>query len=79
MASGMFNSAVNTLTLPILFRKTKLKQYCKILGLKGTHAEGHTFESIAGPIAELRKKYPRGGAIVLCAALQSEYGIRVSK
>lgn len=60
-------------------RKTKLKKYAKIIGLKGTRAQGHTFETIAQPIAELRKKFPKAGVLVLRTLLLNDFGMRVSK
>ncbi len=49
--------------------KTKLKTYAKTLRLTSAHSQGHTFEMIAEPIAELREKFPKAGANVLCTYL----------
>jgi len=49
-------------SLSWIFRKTKLKTYVKALGLTSTCSQGHTFDSIAHPIAELRKKFSNAGA-----------------
>jgi hypothetical protein len=40
----------------------KLKGYVKELGLTSACSEGHSFETIAEPIAKLRDIYPTAGA-----------------
>jgi len=45
-----------------LSRLTKLKKYVKLLGLESALLQGHMFETIAGPIMELREKYPSASA-----------------
>jgi len=60
-------------------RKTRLKMYAKSLGLKSTHSQGHTFGTIAHPIAKLREKYPKAGAELLHVCLRSDFEIRVSR
>ena len=42
-------------------RMSKLKTYVKTLSLTSAHSQGHTFNTIAGPIAELREMYPNAG------------------
>jgi len=59
--------------------KTKLKTYAKTLRLTSAHSQGHTFETIAEPIAELREKFPKAGANVLRTYLWSDYDMRVSR
>jgi hypothetical protein len=63
----------------LVSRKTRLKMYAKSLGLKGTRSQGHTFGTIARPIAELRKKYPKAGAELLRIYLRNDFEIRVSR
>ena len=62
-----------------LSRVTKLKSYAKTLGLPSALSQGHTFDTIAGPIAELRKVYPDAGANALRTYLQNSYDMRVSR
>jgi len=61
------------------FRKTKLKMYVKNLGLSSTCSQGHTFETIARPIADLKKVYPDAGAEVLWIKLRNSFDIHVSR
>lgn len=51
----------------------------KALGLSSARSQGHTFETIAGPIAELRAMFPNAGAIELRTNLLNKYDMRVSK
>ena len=51
----------------------------KKLGLTSAHSQGHTFDTIAGPIAELRDMYPDAGGRELCTQLLIKYDMRVSK
>ena len=44
-----------------LSRSMKLKKYVKLLGLESALLQGHMFETITGPIMELREKYPSAG------------------
>ena len=60
-------------------RTSKLKTYVKTLGLTSTRSQGHTFETIAGPIAELREKYPSAGSNSLRIYLWNSYEMRVSR
>ena len=62
-----------------LSRSTKLKEYVKLLGLESALSQGHTFETIAGPIAELREKYPSAGAAAMRTYLRNSYDMRVSR
>lgn len=59
--------------------KTKLKAYAKTLHLTSARSQGHTFDTIAGPIAELREKFPNAGANTLRTYLWSDYDMRVSR
>jgi len=53
--------------------------YATSLGLKGTRSQGHTFASIARPIAQLKEKYPNAGAELLRIYLRNDFEIRVSR
>jgi len=46
-------------------KKTKLKMYMKTLHLTSGCSQGHTFNTIAEPITELREKFPNAGANIL--------------
>jgi hypothetical protein len=59
--------------------KMKLKTYAKALGLTSTRSQGHTFDTIAQPIAELREKFPIASANTLCTYLWSDYNMHVSR
>ena len=79
-------SGVCSLYLPPIFtlfnthlRLSKLKRYVKALGLTSARAQSHTFDTIAGPIAELRDMYPNAGAIELRTNLLNKFDMRVSK
>ena len=61
------------------FRKTRLKSYAKRLGLTSARSQGHTFDSIAEPIAELKKIFPNAGANLLRVYLRNDFDIRVSR
>ena len=50
----------------------------KQLGLTSTYSEAHSFETIAEPIAELRRMYPTAGARALRVYLRSHFDMRVS-
>lgn len=58
---------------------SKLKTYVKTLGLTSARSQGHTFDTIAGPIAELREMYPNAGGRELRTQLLVKFDIRVSK
>lgn len=60
-------------------RKTKLKAYAKTLGLQSARAQAHTFDTIAGPIAQMRKMYPNAGAETLRTLLRNSYDMYVSR
>ena len=53
--------------------------YAKALGLTSARSQGHTFDSIAHPIAQLRGKFPNAGAEQLQIHLRNKYDIRVSR
>jgi hypothetical protein len=61
------------------FRKTKLKVYVKALGLTSARSEGHSFETIAEPIAELREMYPRAGANALHLYMRNHFDMHVPR
>ena len=50
-----------------------------MLDLKSACSEGHTSDTIATPISQLRRQYPNAGAEVLCVYLQTDYDMRVSR
>ena len=50
----------------------------KELGLTSARSEGHSFESIAEPIAELREMYPTAGASALHVYMRSHFDMHVS-
>ena len=56
-----------------------MKAYAKTLGLQSARAQAHTFETIAEPIAQLRKMYPRAGAETLRTLLRNSYDMYVSR
>jgi len=58
---------------------SKLKTYVKTLGLTSACSQGHTFNTITGPIAELRDMYPGAGAAELHTNLLNKFEMRVSK
>jgi len=60
-------------------RKTKLKTYAKALGLPSARSQAHTFDTIAEPIAEIRKMFPRAGAEMLRTLLRNRYNMYVSR
>jgi len=60
-------------------RMSKLNVYVKTLGLTSARSQGHTFNTIAGPIAELRDMYPGAGAAELRTNLWNKFEMRVSK
>lgn len=62
-----------------MFRRTKLKDYVKELGLTSARLEGHSFESIAEPIAKLRKIYPTAGANSLHVYIQTHFSMHVPR
>lgn len=51
----------------------------KTLGLTNAWSEGHTFDTIADPIAELRVIFPNAGAGMLRVYLRNRYDMHVSK
>ena len=51
----------------------------KALGLTNAWSEGHTFDTIAGPIAELREIYPNAGAKMLRVYLKNQFNMHVSQ
>ena len=58
---------------------SKLKTYMKALGLTSTRSQGHTFDTIARPIAELREMYPNAGGREIRTQLLVKFNMRVSK
>jgi len=72
-------SALQRCLLPPVSRKTKLKAYAKTLGLQSARAQAHTFDTIAGPIAQMRKMYPNAGAETLRTLLRNSYDMYVSR
>jgi hypothetical protein len=50
-----------------------------VLGLRNAWSQEHTFDTIAGPIAELREKYPSAGANAMCTYLWNSYDMCVSR
>ena len=50
-----------------------------MLGLTSARAQGHTFDTIAGPVAELKKTYPNAGAESLRIHLKNSYDMLVSR
>ena len=74
-----FSFSARTFLLHGCFRKTRLKSYAKTLGLTSARSQGHTFDTISGPIAELRKMYPNAGANLLRVHLRNEFDMRVSR
>jgi len=58
---------------------SKLNVYMKTLGLTSACSQGHIFNTIAGPIAELRDMYPGAGAAELCTNLLNKFEMHVSK
>jgi len=67
------------LVLSWVYRMSKLKTYVKRLGLTSARSQGHTFDSIARPIAELREMYPNAGGRELHTHLLNKFEMRVSK
>ncbi|KAF8488655.1 hypothetical protein F5888DRAFT_1952455 [Russula emetica] len=59
--------------------RTKLKHYVKELGLTSARSEGHSFETIAEPIAELREMYPTAGANALHVYMRTHFDMHVSR
>jgi hypothetical protein len=53
--------------------------YTKMLGLKSTCSEGHTSDTIATPISQLRKRYPNAGAELLHTYLWTDYNMCISR
>ena len=51
----------------------------KNLGLKSARSQDYTFDTIAHPIAELRKKYRNMGAEQLRIQLRNTYEIHVPR
>jgi hypothetical protein len=49
------------------------------MGLKSCRQQRHNFETIAGPIADLRKRYPVAGILRLRDMLRTEKNMLVSK
>ncbi len=60
-------------------RKMKLKEYVKALGLQSSRSQHHTFATIAGPIAELRKMYLDIGIHSIRTHLWDSYNIYVPR
>jgi len=60
-------------------RMTKLKEYMKTLGLTSACSEGHTFDTIAGPMAKVREMFPGAGARELRTHLLIRFNMCVSK
>jgi hypothetical protein len=51
----------------------------KTLGLTNAWSEGHTFDTIADPIAELRVIFPNADASMLRVHLKNRYNMQVSR
>jgi len=51
----------------------------KELGLTSARSEGHSFETIAEPIAELRDMYPTAGASTMRVYMRTHFDMRVSR
>lgn len=51
----------------------------KALGLTSARSEGHSFETITEPIAELRGMYPTAGASALHVYLRTRFDMRVPR
>jgi hypothetical protein len=65
--------------LMLEFRKSRLKVYAKMLGLESARSQGHTRDTIATPISQLRIRYPNAGADLLRIYLRNDYNMRVSR
>jgi hypothetical protein len=48
-------------------------------GLKSSRAQAHTFETVAGPIQEIQKKFPTTGAETMRHHLRHNFKIRVPR
>ena len=51
----------------------------KALGLTNARSEGHTFETIAEPIAELREMFPTAGANALHVYMRTHFDMHVAR
>jgi len=51
----------------------------KTLGLTSARSEGHTFDTIAGPMAKVREMFPSAGARELRTHLLIRFDMRVSR
>ncbi len=51
----------------------------KELGLTSARSEGHSIETIAEPIAELREMYPTAGASALHVYMRTHFDMHVSR
>ena len=51
----------------------------KALGLTSARSEGHSIETIAEPIAELREMYPTAGANALHVYLRTHFDMHVPR
>lgn len=60
-------------------RKSTLKLWLKEWGLKSTKAQAHTFQTIAAPIAKLRKQFPTAGAATMRDHLRIRFNMRVPR
>ena len=58
---------------------SSLKRRRKEWGLLSTRQQKHTLESIAGPLAEIRKRYPNRGRESMKKALLIEYKMKVPR
>jgi len=58
---------------------TSYKAIRKRLGLLSTRQQGHTVESIRGPIEELRIMWPKAGARDMVGLLEQKYDIKVAR
>ena len=73
------NAFISHFDVSYNFRKTKLKRYVKELGLTSARSEGHSFETIAEPMAELRGMYPTAGANAMHVYIRTHFDMHVSR
>jgi len=70
------NTAYKALICP---SASTVKRLRRKWDLKSTRQQKHTFESIAGAVAEIRKRFPTRGSENIRKNLLQEYGMRVSR
>lgn len=63
----------------ILYSLKTLKRRRKAWDFSSTRQQGHTGESIAPMVAEIRKRYPKRGAEGIRKTLLTDYGKKVSR